>query len=333
VPGSDWTAIAAGSRRGYTEHEHLDNLGLIHMNGRVQDPLIGRFLSADPYVPDPWDGQSFNRYSYVRNNPLTRVDPTGFCDRWDPCIDATNADGFFGGGRGIAPNLYGTGALSYTAAVLAAYMWEAGQSPAALMGAAEVDSYNQMVKQQEEVERRPTLSEALAESQRNIKRLRELLARAHESADKANEGQTEPSLWYRFLAWRQSNLDRTEALYDSAISGNSEAQMELALGFVGGISNFARAVARHSIEKHVLGVGARLDDPLFRGLGIRTTAQLARHVDEVMKNPSVVRSLRFGRVAYWHEATGSVLIHNPLFPARSTIFQPSAGRAYFEGLR
>lgn len=30
-----------------TDHEHLGNLGLIHMNARVQDPVIGRFLSAE----------------------------------------------------------------------------------------------------------------------------------------------------------------------------------------------------------------------------------------------------------------------------------------------
>lgn len=80
VPAADLTAVANTSRRGYTEHEMLDNLGLIHMNGRVQDPTIGRFLSADPNVPDPTSGQSFNRYSYVRNNPLSAIDPSGFKD-------------------------------------------------------------------------------------------------------------------------------------------------------------------------------------------------------------------------------------------------------------
>ena len=78
VPGADMTAIANITRRGYTGHEHLDNLGLLHMNGRVQDPTIGRFLSADPYVPNPLSGQSFNRYSYVANNPLRFIDPSGF---------------------------------------------------------------------------------------------------------------------------------------------------------------------------------------------------------------------------------------------------------------
>ena len=64
--------------RGFTGHEHLDNVGLIHMNGRVYDPTLGRFLSADPFVQFPESGQSLNRYSYVMNNPLSFSDPSGF---------------------------------------------------------------------------------------------------------------------------------------------------------------------------------------------------------------------------------------------------------------
>ncbi|WP_250655568.1 RHS repeat-associated core domain-containing protein [Alkalimarinus coralli] len=64
--------------RGFTDHEHMDEVGLIHMNGRVYDPVIGRFLSADPYVQAPYSSQSYNRYSYVWNNPLSAVDPSGY---------------------------------------------------------------------------------------------------------------------------------------------------------------------------------------------------------------------------------------------------------------
>ncbi|WP_332852401.1 RHS repeat domain-containing protein, partial [Duganella sp. S19_KUP01_CR8] len=64
--------------KGYTGHEMLDTVDLVHMNGRVYDPLIGRFLSADPLVQDPKNGQSYNRYSYVLNNPTNLTDPTGF---------------------------------------------------------------------------------------------------------------------------------------------------------------------------------------------------------------------------------------------------------------
>jgi RHS repeat-associated protein len=76
----DQTQIRNATRRGFTWHEHLDNVGLIHMNGRVYDPAIGRFASADPFVAAPYDSQGLNRYSYVGNNPLSRIDPSGFSE-------------------------------------------------------------------------------------------------------------------------------------------------------------------------------------------------------------------------------------------------------------
>lgn len=63
--------------RGYCGHEHLTGLGLINMNARIYDPLLGRFLSSDPYVQAPEHSQSFNRYSYCMNNPLVFVDKDG----------------------------------------------------------------------------------------------------------------------------------------------------------------------------------------------------------------------------------------------------------------
>lgn len=63
--------------RGFTGHEHLTWLGLINMNARLYDPLLGRFLSPDPYVQAPEFTQNFNRYSYALNNPLRYTDVTG----------------------------------------------------------------------------------------------------------------------------------------------------------------------------------------------------------------------------------------------------------------
>jgi RHS repeat-associated protein len=65
--------------RGFTGQEMLADVGLVHLNGRVYDPYIGRMLSADPVVGDPLNGQTWNRYSYVFNNPLAYTDPTGYC--------------------------------------------------------------------------------------------------------------------------------------------------------------------------------------------------------------------------------------------------------------
>ncbi len=82
--GGDWRAdtglpiIPAYTNRGFTGHEHVDEMDLIHMNGRVYDPTLGRFLSADPHVQSPYNSQSYNRYSYVLNNPLKYTDPSGY---------------------------------------------------------------------------------------------------------------------------------------------------------------------------------------------------------------------------------------------------------------
>lgn len=77
----DISTINGLTRRGYTAHEMLDSTELIHMNGRVQDPLLGRFVSADPFENDANNTQSWNRFSYVRNRALSSVDPSGYEDK------------------------------------------------------------------------------------------------------------------------------------------------------------------------------------------------------------------------------------------------------------
>lgn len=64
--------------KGFTGHEMLDEAGLIHMNGRLYDPLLGRFIQADPFVQAADNPFSYNRYSYVFNNPLSATDPSGY---------------------------------------------------------------------------------------------------------------------------------------------------------------------------------------------------------------------------------------------------------------
>ncbi|HEY3371166.1 MAG TPA: RHS repeat-associated core domain-containing protein, partial [Prolixibacteraceae bacterium] len=56
--------------RGFTGHEWLKYFNLYNMNGRMYDPLVGRFLSADNVIQDPTNAQNYNRYSYCLNNPL-----------------------------------------------------------------------------------------------------------------------------------------------------------------------------------------------------------------------------------------------------------------------
>ena len=61
----------------YTDQELDSETGLYNYDARLYDPLIGRFISPDSIVPDLYDPQSLNRYSYCRNNPLRYTDPTG----------------------------------------------------------------------------------------------------------------------------------------------------------------------------------------------------------------------------------------------------------------
>ena len=108
----DWTYSDADTTfifdRGYTGHEHLDEYGLINMNGRMYSPLVGRFLSPDILVQHPGNTQSYNRYSYCLNNPLKYTDPSGYYDdsktdrylsRWHQHLDggayfSTPSNGF-----------------------------------------------------------------------------------------------------------------------------------------------------------------------------------------------------------------------------------------------
>ena len=83
---ADWTGLAeataasfdtCATTRGFTGHETLDAVGAVHMNGRLHDPTLGRFLRADPYVQFPANLQGHNRYGYALNNPLSFTDPSG----------------------------------------------------------------------------------------------------------------------------------------------------------------------------------------------------------------------------------------------------------------
>ena len=52
--------------------------GLYYYGARYYDPDLARFISPDPIVPSPGDPQSLNRYSYVLNNPVKYIDPSGY---------------------------------------------------------------------------------------------------------------------------------------------------------------------------------------------------------------------------------------------------------------
>lgn len=104
-----------GLQRGYTGHEMLPEFDIINMNGRLYDPVIGRFLGPDNYIQQPWNTQSYNRYSYCLNNPLKYNDPTGQLFGID---DAFIAFAFFNVAKSMmtasmnGENIWKAGALS-----------------------------------------------------------------------------------------------------------------------------------------------------------------------------------------------------------------------------
>jgi RHS repeat-associated protein len=66
------------TRRGYIGEEELDAIGLINLNRRLYDPLLGRFLSPDPIAQGFFaNPQGLNRYAYAGNAPATYSDPSG----------------------------------------------------------------------------------------------------------------------------------------------------------------------------------------------------------------------------------------------------------------
>ncbi|GGP73009.1 hypothetical protein GCM10009347_41920 [Shewanella algicola] len=80
-----------GVTKGYTDHEHLVDQELIHMNGRIYDFNVGRFLSVDPFLQFPENSQSANPYSYILNNPMSGTDPTGYCQAEDNMSDCSGS--------------------------------------------------------------------------------------------------------------------------------------------------------------------------------------------------------------------------------------------------
>ena len=88
-------SISSLTTRGYTNQEEMDQICAVNLNARIYDPTLARMTAADSTVPDPFDGQSFNRYSYVENGPLSATDPTGY--RWCAVLACSTSQGMGSG--------------------------------------------------------------------------------------------------------------------------------------------------------------------------------------------------------------------------------------------
>lgn len=92
--------------RGYTGHEHFFAVGLIHMNGRMYDPVLKQFLSPDNNIQEPFNSQNYNRYGYVLNNPLLYTDPSGEIFGLSTILSSVIIGTFIGGATYTAHALY-----------------------------------------------------------------------------------------------------------------------------------------------------------------------------------------------------------------------------------
>ena len=79
----------------------------------------------------------------------------------------------------------------------------------------------------------------------------------------------------------------------------------------------------HAFEKHILNQGE------FSGL-IRTREQFSSHIENILSNPTDVKQLRNNRIGYWHQDSGTVVIHNPRALDGGTAFQPKNGFIYYQ---
>jgi RHS repeat-associated protein len=76
------TRINTGStptERLYTGQLGQTEIGLYYYNARWYAPYINRWVQPDSIVPDLYNPQALNRYSYVYNQPLRYTDPSGHC--------------------------------------------------------------------------------------------------------------------------------------------------------------------------------------------------------------------------------------------------------------
>ncbi len=81
--GTRWSTGSLYTDKLFTGQREMEGLGIYHYGARFYSPTLGRFLSPDSIIPGAANPQNLNRYSYVLNNPLRYVDPTGHA--WDDC--------------------------------------------------------------------------------------------------------------------------------------------------------------------------------------------------------------------------------------------------------
>ena len=362
--------------RGFTGHEGLDAVGLVHMNGRVYDPLLGRFISADPYIPAPNLTQSYNPYSYAMNNPTSYVDPDGFFFKkllrvvgtiasivwaikgnWIPLIinSVVNA------AIELVPELGRVAqAFNYATVASSSLPGRSSHSPSKMCIAANCLNATTEV----EATVAETASEQYARAANGAYSRAYIMAFSGGSQveNKSPDTRAEES-WFTTLGHilynqqlRHENIEANcEIIHGPGGCAGREAQRVVAVGEdlasmtgaagagsvlvkVGtlfrslvsrataavrlGHAATARSIANgHAFSKHAA------------EFGFSTRAEMAAHIERVMRYPTASRNLVRGRTAYWHEPSRTLVIRDPSRVDKGTVFKPESGRAYFDGLK
>jgi len=95
--GVRWSSGASPTDYLFTGQQEVDYIGLYFYNSRFYDAALGHFVSPDSIIPTPGDPVSYDRFAYVRNNPMKYIDPSGhkyYCgsqgSQYDPeeCVAA-----------------------------------------------------------------------------------------------------------------------------------------------------------------------------------------------------------------------------------------------------
>jgi RHS repeat-associated protein len=73
----DQPFMFAGAQKDHDDFASMPDSGLYYMRARYYYPVLGRFTSRDPYVGNIYDPLTLNRYTYVENNPVNKIDPSG----------------------------------------------------------------------------------------------------------------------------------------------------------------------------------------------------------------------------------------------------------------
>ncbi|MBB5753362.1 RHS repeat-associated core domain-containing protein [Prosthecomicrobium pneumaticum] len=312
------SASACGDeKRGFIGERHDRDTGLIDLNARWYDPVLGRFVTPDDW--DPVDARSAlegnpagwlanavgtNRYAYAGNDPVNKSDPNGhfFAQALGAVFGAIMGGGFEAGRQvyqsGTITSWKSVGAAAAGGTVAGALATvPGGASLAGSVGGSMLGGTTTRYLLGEETDTENLVFDATLGTVVHVAGAG--LARSAAVA----EG---------------TALSPATNVVDGIRLRNQLTSQEIAGG--------------HAFEKHVLGVGnpSRAE---FGDLGIRTRTQFAEHIEKVINNPTESGLLARGRAYFYDRTTNTIVITNPRAADGGAAFRPKNPDTYIKTLR